>query len=134
MNELGETRHFRFSSISATPPPKPLREADRAKFLKKLDFGLSKYQIAKRYQENMYGKEIANLYRPGHEPREVVEARKRADEERLAEMEASDSDDHRMPARIGAGPGGVATQAPEARMPQSLPHKKRRRDTFAHPT
>ncbi|KAH6614583.1 hypothetical protein B0J18DRAFT_439701, partial [Chaetomium sp. MPI-SDFR-AT-0129] len=125
-NELGETRPYRFFPISTTPPPMPLKEVDREKFVKELRFRLSVYQYGKSLQESIYGKEIAALYRPGYEPPELVEARKQADAQRLAEMEASDSDDHRMLARKKA-----ALPAPEDQMYQSLPRKKRRRDTRA---
>jgi hypothetical protein len=51
---------------------------------------------------------MADLYRPGHEPRDVVEAREREDERELVEMEATDSEDQRFPARRAAGSRSAA--------------------------
>lgn len=89
-----------------------------------------------------YGQEISDLYRPGHEPRDVVEARKRQDERELAEMEATDSEDQKLLARRAVGTRGPTAEAhdpplPPAqsaddRTPEPLPRKKRQRDVYTH--
>ncbi|KAK4096358.1 hypothetical protein N658DRAFT_562486 [Parathielavia hyrcaniae] len=123
-----------------TPPPRPFSDAERASFLKKLDFRLRVYIRSKERQRKRYGQEIADLYRPGHEPSDVVEAREREDERELAEMEATDSEDQRLLARRAAVTRGAAAQAHDPppppprsaddRTPEPLPRKKRRRDAY----
>lgn len=103
-DKTGETRPFRFycSYQSATPPPRPQKESERAKFVEQVDRKIRVYTVIKGWQVSTYGQAIADEYLVGHEPPGVVEeARTASERRRIAEIEATDSEDLRMPARMG---------------------------------
>ena len=102
-DKTGETRPFRFycSYQSATPPPRPQKESERAKFVEQVDRKIRVYTVIKGWQVSRYGQAIADEYLVGHEPPEVVEEAREASERRITEIEATDSEDSRMPARMG---------------------------------
>ncbi|KAK3902865.1 hypothetical protein C8A05DRAFT_33403 [Staphylotrichum tortipilum] len=78
----------------------PPKASERAKFLKELDSWLWVHFIRKSGQVKRYGQEVADEYRVGHTPPELVEEARKASERFLAEIEATDSDDLRMMASL----------------------------------